>query len=68
MICPVLRVIGERYDKCQRSQCAWWSKENRACAVRVIADNGGYCCQSHGDYEEIQDDETDMADRGAELN
>lgn len=68
MICPVSRVIGERYGKCQRSQCAWWVKETRACAIRVIAETGGYCCQSHSDYEAIQDDETDMKDREAGLN
>ena len=68
MICPMLSSREEAFTKCQRAKCAWWSKENKACAVKVIAENGGICCQPYGDYAgllpTIEDDETDMPDRG----
>lgn len=66
MICPILSNGGGNPEKCQRGKCAWWSKESKACAVKVISENGGICCQPHSEYAELAalaDDETDMSDR-----
>lgn len=56
--CPFYRL------PCEHGSCAWYSKENGMCAVQVIAQYGGFCCQPHVEYAELlPDDETDMEDR-----
>ena len=58
-ICPLCGV------RCRMEDCAWWSEDNETCAVVLLAENGGFCCQPHGEYAELlPDDETDMEDRG----
>ena len=58
MFCPMRGV------RCT-DECAWWCNEAGACAVTVIAETGGYCCQPHGEYADLfPDDGTDMEDRG----
>lgn len=48
MNCPMMGMIS-----CRKETCAWWSDGNQCCAIKAIADNGGICCQSHGEYDDL---------------